>query len=186
VLVAARNRPAAPNPSCSRCGPGPAAGLGRKGPAPLPAPDRRPLWPGPQKTSPQRWSKAVFRRPGRPDPTALPRSHHRRRSRASRCRWNASFCNRTAPTFRATASNGLGSDGSVGATRTRSKIIGESHRSLRPGLLRLRLEEIRFSHRLARCASARTRSTPATWCSRPTWWPPPMGFSFFLALRSAR
>ena len=38
---------------------------------------------------------------------------------------------------------GLGADGTVGANKNSIKIIGEEHRQLRPGLLRLRLEEVR-------------------------------------------
>ena len=37
---------------------------------------------------------------------------------------------------------GLGADGTVGANKNSIKIIGEEHRQLRPGLFRLRLEEV--------------------------------------------
>ena len=38
---------------------------------------------------------------------------------------------------------GLGSDGTVGANKESVKIIGEHDRTPRPGILRLRLEEVR-------------------------------------------
>ena len=44
---------------------------------------------------------------------------------------------------------GLGADGTVGANKNSIKIIGEETRPLRPGLLRLRLEEVRRGHGLA-------------------------------------
>ena len=44
---------------------------------------------------------------------------------------------------------GLGSDGTVGANKNSIKIIGEHDGRLRPGLLRLRLEEVGLDHRLA-------------------------------------
>ena len=44
---------------------------------------------------------------------------------------------------------GLGADGTVGANKNSIKIIGEETAVLRPGLLRLRLEEVRGHHRLA-------------------------------------
>ena len=51
---------------------------------------------------------------------------------------------------------GLGSDGTVGANKSSVKIIGEQHRPLRPGLLRLRLEEVGFGHGVAPAVRART------------------------------
>ena len=50
---------------------------------------------------------------------------------------------------------GLGSDGTVGANKNSIKIIGEDTEILRPGLLRLRLEEGRRGHRLAPALRAR-------------------------------
>ena len=44
---------------------------------------------------------------------------------------------------------GLGSDGTVGANKNSIKIIGETTEQLRPGLLRLRLQESRHHHHLA-------------------------------------
>ena len=44
---------------------------------------------------------------------------------------------------------GLGSDGTVGANKNSVKIIGENTPLLRPGLLRLRLEEVGLDDRLA-------------------------------------
>ena len=56
---------------------------------------------------------------------------------------------------------GLGADGTVGANKNSIKIIGEETDNLRPGLLRLRLEEVRARSPSPTCASARSRSTPA-------------------------
>ena len=44
---------------------------------------------------------------------------------------------------------GLGADGTVGANKNSIKIIGEDTDQLRPGLLRLRLEEVRRHHDFA-------------------------------------
>ena len=46
-------------------------------------------------------------------------------------------------------------DGTVGANKTSIKIIGEEHRPLRPGLLRLRLEEVGLDDRVAPALRAR-------------------------------
>ena len=45
------------------------------------------------------------------------------------------------------------------------------HAQLRPGLLRLRLEEVGQRDRLATCASGRSRSAAPTWSPAPTSWP---------------
>jgi pyruvate-ferredoxin/flavodoxin oxidoreductase len=53
---------------------------------------------------------------------------------------------------------GLGADGTVGANKNSIKIIGEETRVLRPGLFRLRLQEIRLADGLA--PALRTRPDP--------------------------
>ena len=50
---------------------------------------------------------------------------------------------------------GLGADGTVGANKASVKIIGEQHRPVRPGLLRLRLEEVGVGDRVAPALRAR-------------------------------
>ena len=57
---------------------------------------------------------------------------------------------------------GLGSDGTVGANKASVKIIGEQHRPVRAGLLRLRLEEVRLGHGLAPALRAASRSARPT------------------------
>ena len=57
---------------------------------------------------------------------------------------------------------GLGSDGTVGANKNTIKILGEE-RPARPGLLRLRLQEVGLADRLA--PALRAAADPA----RPTW-----------------
>ena len=54
--------------------------------------------------------------------------------------------------------HGLGADGTVGANKNSIKIIGEGTSGIRPGLLRLRLEEIRVAHDLA--PALRTTADP--------------------------
>ena len=53
---------------------------------------------------------------------------------------------------------GLGSDGTVGANKSSVKIIGEETGALRPGLLRLRLQEVGLGHRVA--PALRSRADP--------------------------
>ena len=73
---------------------------------------------------------------------------------------------------------GLGADGTVGANKNSIKIIGEETPNWRPGLLRLRLEEIRLCHHFPSALRskadprsisdpARPTSLPAT--SSPSW-----------------
>ena len=57
---------------------------------------------------------------------------------------------------------GLGADGTVGANKNSIKIIGEETDQLRPGLLRLRLEEVGGDRRSRTCASARGPSARPT------------------------
>ena len=53
---------------------------------------------------------------------------------------------------------GLGSDGTVGANKNTIKILGAEDGPARPGLLRLRLEEVRLADRLAPALRAASRS----------------------------
>ena len=53
---------------------------------------------------------------------------------------------------------GLGSDGTVGANKNTIKILGADRGPERPGLLRLRLQEVRLADRLAPALRARSRS----------------------------
>ena len=90
---------------------------------------------------------------------------------------------------------GLGSDGTVGANKNSIKIIAEEHRQLRPGLLRLRLQEGRRHHHLPPALrpqadplglpdQARRTSSPATtppsWTSTTCWPRAEPGATFLL------
>ena len=57
---------------------------------------------------------------------------------------------------------GLGSDGTVSANKNTIKILGSEERPARPGILRLRLEEIGFADRVAPAVRAGSRSVPPT------------------------
>ncbi len=66
---------------------------------------------------------------------------------------------------------GLGADGTVGANKNSVKIIGEETDLLRPGLLRLRLEEVRLDDRLAPALRAATDPLDLPDRRGPTSWP---------------
>jgi pyruvate-ferredoxin/flavodoxin oxidoreductase len=61
---------------------------------------------------------------------------------------------------------GLGADGTVGANKHTIKIVGADGVGVRPGVLRLRLEEVRLAHGVAPAVQPASRSDRATWCSR--------------------
>ena len=93
--------------------------------------------------------KAVLRRAGEAAPApALHRRHRRRRHARVAARATRPSTSRPDDVCRAVFF-GLGADGTVGANKNSIKIIGEETRLLRPGLLRLRLEEVRRDHDLA-------------------------------------
>ena len=62
---------------------------------------------------------------------------------------------------------GLGSDGTVGANKNTIKILGADARPARPGLFRLRLQEVRLRRPFPTCASDPSRSTPPISCMTP-------------------
>jgi len=149
-------------PPPARCGAGPAAGLGRNARPPA-RPDRRPLWPGLNKTSPSGWSRRSSTAwPA--DPPGASRVRITRRQRASR--WPVDAASHEAATF-APSSNGLRlRTGQRRRNRTRSK-SSVDHTILTPGYFRLRLEEIRFFSHVSHLASSRPRSILPPGASRP-------------------
>ena len=66
---------------------------------------------------------------------------------------------------------GLGSDGTVGANKNSVKIIGEETPLLRPGLLRLRLEEVRLDDHLAPAIQPPADPVAVPDPEGPTSWP---------------
>ena len=70
----------------------------------------------------------------------------------------------SAPTMPTTSAvfYALGSDGTVGANKSSVSIIGEQSRDARPGLLRLRLEEVGLDDRVPPAVRAGRRSVRPT------------------------
>jgi pyruvate-ferredoxin/flavodoxin oxidoreductase len=99
-----------------------------------------------RRSSRPRWCGGL-RRAREAAPKPLHRRHRRRRH-APLAAHDASFDIEPDDVVRAVFF-GLGADGTVGANKNSIKIIGEETDALRPGLLRLRLEEVRRDHRLA-------------------------------------
>ena len=87
--------------------------------------------------------------------------HQRRRLAARACPTTPALDIEPAETVRAVFF-GLGSDGTVGANKNTIKILGAEDGPARPGLLRLRLEEVRLADRLAPAlrAAADPRAVP--------------------------
>ena len=94
--------------------------------------------------------KPVFDELARRSPeAALHRRDLRRRHRPEPARSTTEFAHPRPPGEVQAMFFGLGSDGTVGANKASVKIIGEQHRPVRPGLLRLRLEEVGLGDRVA-------------------------------------
>ena len=93
--------------------------------------------------------KAVFDELAEPSAEEpLHRRHRGRRDAHCRCAYDPTFDIEPDDVQRAVFF-GLGADGTVGANKNSIKIIGEETDNLRPGLLRLRLEEVRRHDHLA-------------------------------------
>ena len=73
--------------------------------------------------------------------------------------YDPSFDIESPDTFRAVFF-GLGSDGTVSANKNTIKILGSEEGSARPGILRLRLEEIGFADRVAPALRAGSHPRP--------------------------
>ena len=102
----------------------------------------------PPRSSPPAWWRACFAdlAAGQPE-AAVHHRHHRRRQR-DQPGLRPDLDIEPAGTVRAVFF-GLGSDGTVGANKNTIKILGADSGPERPGLLRLRLQEIRLADRLA-------------------------------------
>ena len=98
-----------------------------------------------------------LRRPGRRTAPQPLHGRHRRRRQPHQPAGRPGVLDRRRRTC-APSSTGSGSDGTVGANKNTVKIVGEEHGPLRPGLLRLRLEEVGLDDGRRTCASARRRS----------------------------
>ncbi len=102
---------------------------------------RRPLRPVVEGVHARRGARGVRR--ARRGAAAQPfHRRHRRRRHARLAAARPGLRHRAATTASGRCSTASGADGTVGANKNSIKIIGEEHRLLRAGLLRLRLEEV--------------------------------------------
>ena len=127
----------------------------------MPQGDRRPLRPVVEGVHAGHGRRRVRGAGPRAAPAAVHHRHQRRRLRARACAYDPALDIESPETVRAVFF-GLGADGTVGANKNTIKILGSEERPARPGLLRLRLEEVGLADRVAPAlrAAADPRALP--------------------------